>query len=403
MSKYNKLLIILTLLFAFSLAGCGSSNNGYIPQEEEEEEEETKISLKKAYNGQLLGVEDKRLYEYLALTNENEIARFLYENKPNGKVNFQTELPISFEWTGGGGPFQIDFAKDEKFANITNTFTAQYHFLDIDTSIFYPNTKYYYRIIDRDGYYTTDSFITKNSPMIWNVDGTKNIRDLGGWLTLDGYKVKFNMLYRGANVDNLTNKGKNTFVNEMKVKTDLDLRGALTSEKDLINNIIKSGKSPSGCENFINAQVNTYNDITTWPQTQNTVYKIAFEALAEPTNYPIYFHCTHGADRTGTLAFLIGGLLGVSYEDLTRDFELTSFYYTTARWRSNIYEERGVYYFTEDGKQQSDVRWGPLHDDLMSTWNVDGTLKSAVENYIINGLGLSSNQVNTIRDLLLEK
>ena len=29
--------------------------------------------------------------------------------------------------------------------------------------------------------------------------------------------------------------------------------------------------------------------------------------------------------RTGTLAYLISGLLGVSYRNLTKDFELTSF------------------------------------------------------------------------------
>ena len=39
----------------------------------------------------------------------------------------------------------------------------------------------------------------------------------------------------------------------------------------------------------------------------------------------IYFHCHGGADRTGTLAFLLEGLLGVSESDISKDFELTTY------------------------------------------------------------------------------
>ena len=39
----------------------------------------------------------------------------------------------------------------------------------------------------------------------------------------------------------------------------------------------------------------------------------------------IYFHCHGGADRTGTLAFLLEGLLGVSESDMAKDFELTTY------------------------------------------------------------------------------
>ena len=42
-------------------------------------------------------------------------------------------------------------------------------------------------------------------------------------------------------------------------------------------------------------------------------------------NTPLYFHCTTGADRTGTVSLLIEGLLGVSQSDCDKDYELTSF------------------------------------------------------------------------------
>ena len=39
----------------------------------------------------------------------------------------------------------------------------------------------------------------------------------------------------------------------------------------------------------------------------------------------MYFHCQGGCDRTGTLSFLLLGLLGVSESDLAREYELSSF------------------------------------------------------------------------------
>ena len=51
----------------------------------------------------------------------------------------------------------------------------------------------------------------------------------------------------------------------------------------------------------------------------------AFRVFLDETNYPIDFHCIAGADRTGSLAFILNGLLGVDEEELWRDWEVTAF------------------------------------------------------------------------------
>lgn len=48
------------------------------------------------------------------------------------------------------------------------------------------------------------------------------------------------------------------------------------------------------------------------------------ECLADENNYPIYFHCLAGGDRTGMIALFLRGLLGESDEDILTDYELTS-------------------------------------------------------------------------------
>ena len=40
----------------------------------------------------------------------------------------------------------------------------------------------------------------------------------------------------------------------------------------------------------------------------------------------IYFHCKIGTNRTGTLAYFLEGLLGVSQEEKLQDYELSYFY-----------------------------------------------------------------------------
>ena len=56
-------------------------------------------------------------------------------------------------------------------------------------------------------------------------------------------------------------------------------------------------------------------------------------------NYSLLFHCRIGADRTGTLAYILEGLLGAPTEERYRDYELTVFF--GLRERTRYYYNKG--------------------------------------------------------------
>lgn len=140
---------------------------------------------------------------------------------------------------------------------------------------------------------------------------TWNVRDLGGW-ACDGGTVKYGKLFRGGYV---TSADRAVLVEQLGIQHELDLRGA--SEGGL-------PESPLGSDvRYTCAAAYAWYSLTpadAWKANLRCV----FDAVTH--NEPVYFHCAAGADRTGTLACVLEGLLGMSQSDIDKDYELTTFY-----------------------------------------------------------------------------
>ena len=150
-----------------------------------------------------------------------------------------------------------------------------------------------------------------NSAEAWNV------RDLGGW-ACDGGTVKYGLLIRGGK---LSAADRAVLVGEMGIQHDLDLRGREGGG---------SGDEPEMTESPLGNDVwYTRTQQYAWYSlTPVATWQAYFRCVIDAVTHrePVYFHCTAGADRTGTLACVLEGLLGMSQSDIDKDYELTTFY-----------------------------------------------------------------------------
>lgn len=179
-----------------------------------------------------------------------------------------------------------------------------------------PGQTYYW---EKDGDNTIYGYITateNNGRRLTNTGQIRNTRDLGGLPvdtdnngTIDG-TLKYEKLFRGeriwsaaANATELTNLG---------IDKEYDL-----SEGTELGGDAKLAQYKQDTIIHYNFDYGTANYDAAWNAVTDIMTDVA------DNNKSIYFHCRVGADRTGTIAYLLEGLLGVPNEERYEEYELT--------------------------------------------------------------------------------
>ena len=263
-------------------------------------------------------------------------AEKVYANGDNSKAaklaedKFEDIKPVSFKWKceepekfADPSLFSIqlsqtaDFAEYRtipctKFGRTSGEQAEQVYNLFTDAT-------YYWRVAATlaDGsvtYSEPASFTTAAGPRIIFVSGVKNVRDQGGWLTSDGTRMPQGRVYRSRGLESAISVGVKTLMEDLCIRSEIDLRDpnkpqygapATSLDKTLIN--------------YYNYPGNSYAKFINSP----TVSAPSFRVFADPTAYPIIYHCQSGADRTGSIGFILGAIAGVSETDLFIDYEIT--------------------------------------------------------------------------------
>lgn len=303
----------------------------------------------------------------LATVKDLESAKYGYK-----AGEFCTPAPVILRWSAEAGTVytvtvseSLDLSAPVRVLTVQGGEAAIYN-LEIGQS-------YYWSVTANGKTSPTFTFTTADGyPRFLKVEGISNFRDLGGFLTTDGRRVKQGLAFRSAHLDAVTAAGKAVAVDELGIKTDLDVRGG--------------GSAPLGAGvKHISVGMQWYSHI--FNEKNYEVVRKTVSTFAYEENYPLVFHCSMGRDRTGTTAYLILGLLGVDEDTLLRE------YYAS--------------YFSEQGS--FDVNEFPLmiinvtemRRNLQAFGGKDATEQERIEAYLLH-IGVTEQEIASIREILLE-
>ena len=291
----------------------------------------------------------------------------------------------TIRWKEGAGPVKVKLTEASRSREYD--VTEDYYYQDIYNLL--PNTHYSFEVTDSKGnILNSGAFDTEGKEhQLFFRSAVRNIRDLGGWKTQDGKTVKYRMVYRGGRLEasKLSKSGKQEIVWE-GIKAQLDLRG----KSDVLSESTLKGivEDYEFCAPVIEEGYShmLQND----KEKTRQCMQFIMDCVAK--NKPVYFHCSLGRDRTGTVAMLTLGILGVPEGDISQEYELTQFaphgYATSDGEKSKM--TRNV-----DYKGAANVIWGYVDESKGETF------RDGVEKYLIE-IGISKADIDTFRANMLK-
>ncbi|SCU77931.1 LAMI_0A02828g1_1 [Lachancea mirantina] len=267
-------------------------------------------------------------------------------------------------------------------------------------------------------------------PLPFEFSGISNFRDIGGYRTRSGHRVKPGIMYRCANPSNATHEGIDYLKNELHVTRFFDLRAPSEIKENgfikavPIENLPFNNKQSFAPEDSALHYQGLLLSPYMFPQaylviSRNSASQIKqfFEYVRDghcDEQHALAFNCAAGKDRTGVLAMLILGLLGVDDDTIAREYELTTIGLTTEQRLIDRLQKRGDLYYEMVGSkglaQEYNVDPVKMCQNLLSSkyeamrlfLDQFRKLHGSFEQYFINSLQITGTDILQIKQALLE-
>ena len=324
----KKTLISSTLiLFALTISACGSSN---VSDHEVPPEIKDESGFKNVNNGDKFEIHTERQLEFLNY--DGSYAKMDKSLFPDGKEHLSDSLPITLTWN-----YELPEANEGKEVEKYSVIYGQEKDLSDGYRVDSPADKdeitfsnpylgeNYYKLIATYTDGSTDESpikifrVNHTYPRNLTIDGMTNCRDIGGRATVDGGMIKQGLIYRtsGKNQNGaITDATKEEMLNHLKLKNEINLAGDSSSY-----NLNLEGTTLFTGSRMDTSSTGGYSHIS-----RNTeAVKNFFNFIADENNYPLFYHCKIGTDRTGLCTILLHGLLGVSYNEIYQDYLFSNF------------------------------------------------------------------------------
>lgn len=255
------------------------------------------------------------------------------------------------------------------------------------------------------------------------LDGEINFRDLGLYKTGDDKAIKRGMIYRSGSLSKLSSNdtsklselGIKTVINFL-TKSEIEAHGGdilpegvtsvylpIEGMGDEIDDLIVARKT--GDFSKIPSDL-TYKIHEILPESGKSSYGKLFEILADSSNYPLVFHCSHGVHRTGTAAALLLSTLDVPWETISQDYMLSN-EYRLAGSKKRIHYLDSIAQYNSNIIDKEVNRKNIESFYLLQPEYIDGTRSHILEEYgsfeaYLDSANVSQEQRETINLILLE-
>lgn len=162
-----------------------------------------------------------------------------------------------------------------------------------------------------------------------DLDGCLNFRDLGGYPTADGRKLRWRQLFRSDGLHHLSAGDVTRLRDDLRVSDVVDLRSTSELEQD--------GQGPLTAERVrfhhlplfdgdVRDRAAEASDLATLADRYFLLAEFAREPIARcitvlaEARGPAVYHCAAGKDRTGVISAVLLGILGVRDDIIVADY-----------------------------------------------------------------------------------
>lgn len=247
------------------------------------------------------------------------------------------------------------------------------------------------------------------------LEGGVNLRDIGGYPTRDGRRVRWRQVYRSGTLADLTDADLERLA-ALNLRLICDLRAAAEIERQ------PDRLPPNPDLVYVHLPTNAPTPIRDWLHTllfrRDALDEVVADSylrlattragalgavltrLAAPGSLPALIHCTAGKDRTGIVIALLLHLLGVSEDLILADYAL-----------SNAHYHRILHAARYDLKRTASL--GITENEMRPAMTVNADYlrrlfahlraeHGSVDHYLRSAVGLTEETIERLRAHLLE-
>src|SRR5882757_782321 len=255
--------------------------------------------------------------------------------------------------------------------------------------------------------------ITDSSQRQVKLQGAVNFRDLGGYAAADGRHIRWDRVFRSADISKLTDSDL-AVLKDKHITSVVDLRGVQESKKapDRLNPGMDYILCPAGSDNALGDWMKALASIKTesagdsmmrafYAKTEFLAdrYKPFFvRLLALPDNQALLFHCTAGKDRTGIGAALLLYALGVPYETILDDYTATNYYRSAENEKMLHSMVQGMHVSEPVAKELL----GAKREYLEASFSAIKQQYGSIDNFLRGPVGLDEGKIKELKNKFLD-